>query len=103
MVDEIYARVERDELEVIDHHTHGNTYDQPDPRTHDSDHETLHQKNSEHCRGPETHCLEDPYLSRLVRHNHCERAHNVERCDNHDEQQDHTHRELLELERVKER
>ena len=75
-----------------------------DQRADDADHQPLQRGRSAGSTPTRIPiALQDADLARLVLHHHRQRADDVERRDEHDQQQDHAHAELLELERLEER
>ena len=63
-----------------------------------ANHNALTQEDPPNGSRGHAHRFQDPDFTRLVGHDHRQRADNVERGDEDDEQDDETHDELLQLE-----
>ena len=91
MVDEVDLGVELDELVLVQSERGAKTERNAQRGSHHSYHEALRKENSAYRARRHSHRLEDADLFRLVSHDHRQRAHYVERGDEHDEEQNHAH------------
>src|SRR5687767_15842543 len=97
MIDKVDLGVELDELVFAQRQRRRNAQQDAEQRADQSDHQALSEKYSPDGSSSHSHGLEDPDLAGLVGHDHREVADDVERRDEHDEQENQPHPELLEL------
>ena len=103
VIDEIDLWIELDEVVFVERERRRETENQAEERADHSDHESLREEYPANRLRRHSHRLEDADLLGLVGDDHGERADDVERRHEYDEQQDHTHPELLQLERLEQR
>src|SRR5688572_4161589 len=103
VIDEVDRRIEWNELVLLECERAAESEGETERRSDQPDHYPLCQENPADRLRRQSHRLENAYFPRLVGNDHGQRADDVE-CRHHDdEKKDHTHPQLLELQRLEER
>ena len=95
-------RIDPDPARAVHHVGHREAERPADGGAHDADHRALQQEDPGHRRRGEPHGPEDADLPGLVGNDHGQGADDVERGHDHDEEDNQSHGQLLELERAEE-
>src|SRR5205085_2265302 len=103
MIDEINLRVERNELVSVERERSTKPNEEPQHSANNADDNSLCKEHSANRFRRKSHRFEYSDLTRFVCDYHRQCADNIERRHNHDQQQNHAHSQLLELERLEQR